>query len=48
MVIAALIGANNSVKSLKLANNPLRDEGIVPIAKAIQGNPACELQTQRT
>lgn len=43
MVIAALIGANCSVKTLRLANNPLRDEGIVPIARAIRSNDLCKL-----
>ena len=30
LVIAALIGSNSSAKALRLANNPLRDEGIAP------------------
>jgi hypothetical protein len=44
LVIAALIGSNSSAKSLRLANNPLRDEGIAAIARAIQTNPNCKLE----
>lgn len=45
LVIASLISTNTTLDALNVGHNPLRDEGVVAISKALRENGQCRLKT---